>query len=159
MEAPSHTIPFPDSIDMSDTGPEPSGSGVGAVKEDAPPAESLDNPQSSQTEERPEPIAPTFLLDEIEALKQKLMHLERLALDSRAAGEDDLPQPRRTADNDLDQLQAGRVAKLEDYRRREQCLYGHRKEFEANGGPGEWTFFGKSARYKSGHGRITQRMG
>ncbi|KAI4599400.1 hypothetical protein KJ359_001842 [Pestalotiopsis sp. 9143b] len=110
-----------------------SSSDVGTVKEDALPTESVDNPQSRQTEENPDRIAPMFLLDEIEALKEKLLRLERVALDSRTVEEDDLSQPRPTTDNDPDQLGASRVAELEDYRRKENCIYGHRKEFEAGG--------------------------
>lgn len=134
---------------MNDNDPGASGSDVGPVKEDALPTESVDNPQTRQTEENPERIAPTFLLDEIEALKEKLLRLERLALDSRTAEEDDLSEPRPTTDNDPDQLGASRVAELEDYRRKEKCIYGHRKRFEADGGPTYWVYNGKAAAYQA----------
>ncbi|ETS84506.1 hypothetical protein PFICI_02531 [Pestalotiopsis fici W106-1] len=144
---------------MEDTNPRASGSDMGPVKEDALPTEPLDTPRSPSTEEKPGAIAPTFLLNEIEALKEKLSLLEQLALDSRVAGKEDFSQPRRASDVGPVQLQANRKAELRDYRRRAQCLYGHRKEFEADGGPGDWRYHSFYSSYGADGKKDTDHWG
>lgn len=39
------------------------------------------------------------------------------------------------------------MAQMEQYRRMEQCLYKHRKEWEAKGGPGSWCMFPEPREY------------
>ncbi|KAL8366418.1 hypothetical protein RB595_004951 [Gaeumannomyces hyphopodioides] len=63
--------------------------------------------------------------DEIQALKMKLLELERQAQNNPAAAEGEGPHPQIMED-------------LEEYRRMEACLKNHRKEWERAGGPGEW---------------------
>ncbi|KLU91598.1 hypothetical protein MAPG_10116 [Magnaporthiopsis poae ATCC 64411] len=65
------------------------------------------------------------LADEIQALKMKLLELERQAQNNPAASEGEGSRPQLMDD-------------LEEYRRMEACLKNHRKEWERAGGPGNW---------------------
>lgn len=90
--------------------------------------------------------------------KEKLLHLEQLALASRAPGENDLKQPSQTADIGPAELQANRVVDRDGYRHGEQYLYGHRKEFEAGGLPFDGRGYSKVATHRSGSRNAVRDM-
>ncbi|EMD86517.1 hypothetical protein COCC4DRAFT_166974 [Bipolaris maydis ATCC 48331] len=84
--------------------------------------------------ERPTPSVGIGLFDELNDLKKKIAELETRQAKPGLAGSE-------TAGIDPEVM-----ADVEKYKRMEACLYKHRKEWELNIGPGDWTGFYRYAR-------------
>ncbi|KAF4462569.1 hypothetical protein FALBO_10623 [Fusarium albosuccineum] len=80
---------------------------------------------SSADQEKPAASPTAGISGEIEALKLKILQLEKQCTSKQ--GEPQSQAPVRHPDPEY-----------EEYRRMEACLYSHRKEWETNTGPGSW---------------------
>lgn len=79
------------------------------------------------------------LLDEVQELKAKLSKLEQQArLSSRFSRREG--QPMHETDLSHDGPQDPPLAQMEEFRRRELCLYSHRKEWEITEKSKEWEY-------------------
>lgn len=76
--------------------------------------------------------------DDIKNLKKMLLELEQQAKVASSTGTEQESAPEK------------RRADLEEYKRMEECLYKHRKEWEVAGGPGGWNLWSFSDYFKSG---------
>ncbi|KAL7915418.1 hypothetical protein GGI35DRAFT_436810 [Trichoderma velutinum] len=82
-------------------------------------------------------------VDDIEALKKKILELEQ---EAKAASSTNLEQENPPSEKETER---------EQYKRMEDCLYRHRKEWEVNGGPGQWNLWSFNDYFRSG--RVERR--
>jgi hypothetical protein len=110
-------------------------------------AENSDNPMPSELESR-ETVEPKAggLMDEIQALKDKLSQLERQTkIEPSSLGEDEPSQSKLGANQSFHEPDPEFMKQMNEYRRMEQCLYNHRKEWEMSAAPGKWKYYEPSS--------------
>ncbi|PTB58279.1 hypothetical protein M431DRAFT_479776 [Trichoderma harzianum CBS 226.95] len=77
-------------------------------------------------------------VDDIETLKKKILELEQHA---KAASSTNLEQENPPSEREIER---------EQYKRMEDCLYKHRKEWEVNVGPGGWNLWSFNDYFRNG---------
>ncbi|KAK4075682.1 hypothetical protein Trihar35433_2242 [Trichoderma harzianum] len=77
-------------------------------------------------------------VDDIETLKKKILELEQQA---KAASSTNLEQENPPSEREIER---------EQYKRMEDCLYKHRKEWEVNVGPGGWNLWSFNDYFRNG---------
>jgi hypothetical protein len=109
----------------------------------SPLAENSDDPMPSEPESR-ETVKPTAagLMDEIQARKDKLSQLElQTKTEPSSFGEDQPSQSKLGANQSFHEPNPQFVKQMNEYRRMEQCLYNHRKEWEMSAAAGRWEYY------------------
>ncbi|KAH0533362.1 hypothetical protein TsFJ059_001942 [Trichoderma semiorbis] len=87
---------------------------------------------------KPAPQGVARFVDDIETLKKKILELEQQA---KAASSTNLEQENPPSEREIER---------EQYKRMEDCLYKHRKEWEVNVGPGGWNLWSFNDYFRNG---------
>ncbi|KAF7538198.1 hypothetical protein G7054_g3188 [Neopestalotiopsis clavispora] len=122
----------------------------------SPVTDNTDTPMPSKTESQEDAgISAAAVMDEIQALKEKLSQLERLSkAQPSSADEDEPPQSGLGAGHSFQEPEKHLVKQMEEYRRMEQCLYNHRKEWEISGGLASWGYNSQRSYYRQNRRKV-----